>query len=156
MGGSRKFCHGEGGGGPDIFCCCFSYQRISQRAMRTSLEKQLGQRGPIASWEGFRNSISGKTYSHLWFSRGGPDHLSPPLDLPMLHLMGQDGCLKYDFAHSRPNGAFWSGFIVLAFMIKSSLNYTWKYAADVKRRHFQNQVKWLSSLPASNIFWSPV
>ena len=36
-------------------------------------------------------------------------------------------------------GAVWSGFIVFAYMIKSSLKWTWIYAADVKSRHFQDK-----------------
>ena len=40
IGGSKNFRRG-----PDIY----GYQRISQRAVRTSLERQLDPRGPIAS-----------------------------------------------------------------------------------------------------------
>ena len=43
MDGSRKFHQG----GPDVFF--LSHQRISQRAIQTSLQKQLDLRGPIAS-----------------------------------------------------------------------------------------------------------
>ena len=42
----------------------FSHQRISQRAARTSLEKQFGPKGPIA-FGGVRTSISKETYSNL-------------------------------------------------------------------------------------------
>ena len=45
--GSRKF--RQVGGGPENY---LSHQRISQRVVRTSLEKQLDPRGPIASLEG--------------------------------------------------------------------------------------------------------
>ena len=45
-----KFRRGWGGG---ILKLVFSDQHISQRAARTSLEKQLDPRGPIASREGF-------------------------------------------------------------------------------------------------------
>ena len=40
-----RVCGGGGGGAENIF----SYQRISQRVVRTSLEKQLDPRDPIAS-----------------------------------------------------------------------------------------------------------
>ena len=38
-----------------------------------------------------------------------------------------------------PMGAVWSGSIVFATMIKSSLKSTWIYASDVKSRHFQDK-----------------
>ena len=50
----------------------FFYERISQRAVWTSLE------GSNCFPRGFRTSISKETYSHLCFSKGGP-YLLPPL-----------------------------------------------------------------------------
>ena len=44
----------------------FSHHPISQRAVRTSLEKQLGARGPIAASQwGVCTSISKETYNNL-------------------------------------------------------------------------------------------
>ena len=47
IGGPRKFRRGGGRGGGTVNI--FSHQRISKRAVRTSLEKQLDPAGPIAS-----------------------------------------------------------------------------------------------------------
>ena len=39
-----------------------------------------------------------------------------------------------------PKGAVWSGFIVFASMVKSSVKYTWIYALDIKsRQHFKTK-----------------
>ena len=62
MRGSGKFRQGGGVGGGLImivFCC---HQRVSQRAVRTFFEKQLGGGGRIR--------ISKETYNNLGFSRG--------------------------------------------------------------------------------------
>ena len=58
MGRSRKFRQGEG--------------------VRTSLQKLLNQRGPIALSKVVRTSISEESYSHLLFSSEGPDPMPPP------------------------------------------------------------------------------
>ena len=56
----------------------FSHKRTSQRAVLTSLEKQLGPMGPIASrWE-VRISISKETQQFVFCKGSGP--LPPPLD----------------------------------------------------------------------------
>ena len=47
MGGSRTFRRGGGGGGTFLFVV--NHQRISKKAVRTSLEKQSDPRVPIAS-----------------------------------------------------------------------------------------------------------
>ena len=44
----KKFCQGGGGGGGGHVNVIFSHQHISQRAVRTSLKKQLDPLGPIA------------------------------------------------------------------------------------------------------------
>ena len=69
MGGSRKF--RKVAGGPDNVFCCFLYrhQRISQSVVRTSLEKQMDPRGPIASrWESvpvfLRKPIAPRDFVH--------------------------------------------------------------------------------------------
>ena len=69
MCGSRKFRQVEGGG-PEIV---FSHRRISQRAVRTSLERQKDPRGTIASRKGsvpvfLRKNITTSDFSE----RGGP------------------------------------------------------------------------------------
>ena len=46
----------------------FSHRYISQRAVRTSLEKQLDPRGPMASRGGFCTSISKETLLSLVIS----------------------------------------------------------------------------------------
>ena len=69
MQGSRKFHQA-------VLKTFFSHQRFSQR---TSLEKQLDPRGPMASQFGVHASISKETYNRLWFP-GGREPLSSPLD----------------------------------------------------------------------------
>ena len=50
----------------------FSHQHISQRAARTSLEKQLDPRGPITLLQkGVRTRFSKETHSYCDFPRGG-------------------------------------------------------------------------------------
>ena len=62
----------------------FSHQRISQRAVRASLEKQLDPKGPVGSREKPYTNIFQETYSHLWYSSGiGVRTPMPPLGPPM-------------------------------------------------------------------------
>ena len=60
-------------GGPDIF---FSHQRISQRAVRTSLEA-AGSKGSNCFSMGVRTSIIKEIYSYLWFFRGSGSQYPP-------------------------------------------------------------------------------
>ena len=54
----------DGGGGGGSKNCC-NHQRISQRVVRTSLEKQLDPMGPIASRKGSVPYCFKKAYNHL-------------------------------------------------------------------------------------------
>ena len=67
----------------------YMYQRISQRAVSTSLERQLNPRGPIAS----RGGLYQETYNHLWFSRGGGGGPGPCLHSPLDQPMNDDNFL---------------------------------------------------------------
>ena len=74
MGKSRKFRQGEawGWGHDNVFLLfCFSHQCILQRAVRTSLEKQLDPRGTIASRWGSVPVFLRKPITTCNFPRGG-------------------------------------------------------------------------------------
>ena len=116
MRGSRKFRQvrwgGVGGGvGLENY---FSHQRISQRHVRTSLEKQLDPR------RGSRTRISKDTYSNLWFSRGGGGPPAPP---PSGSTNGEPANLKNHPAYRisvftwQPDGS--------AFLIKNLRFFWW-------------------------------
>ena len=80
---------GRGGGRGDIF---LSHQRISQRAVRTSLEKQLDPKGPIASRGGsvsvfLRKPIATCDFSGGWSGSVAPPH---PLDPPVTYIYMKD------------------------------------------------------------------
>ena len=49
-----------------------------------------------------------------------------------IHLYTSEACIAYnmDLDQTTPKGSVWSGFIVFASMIKSSLKWTWILAAD--------------------------
>ena len=71
MCGSRKFSQGG------VLITFFSHQHISQRAVLTSLKKQLDPKGPIASRGGVRTSISEETYFNLDFPGGSGPPVHP-------------------------------------------------------------------------------
>ena len=78
MHGPRKFRQG----GSWRFCCgffsrCFSHQRISQRTVRTSLEKQLDPIGPISSRGGSVPVFLRTTIATCDFPGVCPDPLYP-------------------------------------------------------------------------------
>ena len=74
--GSRQLRHR----GPDnvFFSPFFCHQRISERAVRTALEKQLDPRGPIASRRGSVQEFIRKSIATCYYPVGGPDPLPHP------------------------------------------------------------------------------
>ena len=78
MGGSRRFRQGA-------LTSFFSHQRISQSAVRNSLEKQLDPRGPISLRWGSVPVLPRKTIATCDFPGVGRGSESPvpPLDQPM-------------------------------------------------------------------------
>ena len=82
MVGFRKFHQGGGGRGSDYV---FSHQCISQRVVRTSLEKQLDPMGPIVSLRVSITVFLRKTKANCDFSVASRPG-SPTLDTPMIQL----------------------------------------------------------------------
>ena len=90
MHGSRKLRRGGGGGGEGVLKPFYTHQRISQRAICTSFQKQLDPRGSIQLLlEGFRTIILRKPVQTCDFPDGGPDAL---IHVPTVHAI--DGELK--------------------------------------------------------------
>ena len=83
--GGGLFFLGGGEGG-------FSHQQISQRAIRTSFEKQLDPKGPIASRGGVGvvPEFVRKPIVTCDFP-GGADPLPPSLDPPMVRIQQHQG-----------------------------------------------------------------
>ena len=64
-----------------------SHQRISQRAVRSSLEKQLDPRGPVASRGESVPVFLRKLWPLVTFQEGGVRTPFPlPLDLPLVNM----------------------------------------------------------------------
>ena len=65
--------------------CIFSHQRISQRDIWTSFEKELGPRGPIAAWDRLVLVFLRKHIATCEFQEGDQTPAPPPnpLDPPM-------------------------------------------------------------------------
>ena len=69
------------------FLIIFSHQSVSQRVVRTALEKQLDPMGPIASRGVSVPEFLRKPRATCDFSMGVWTPLSPALDPPMIHTL---------------------------------------------------------------------